>query len=145
MTDPARRVVLLGRVSTSDRRVDPKTGEVRRQDPENQLIPLREHARRLGYSVARELPGGPESIHTAYLLAASGQVDAVLTEGLADAIYPDEDEWIYRILRWARTPATLETLQDGTFQPVAEGSLDELSLIARVHAAHSTARRSSPC
>jgi DNA invertase Pin-like site-specific DNA recombinase len=50
-----RRAVLLGRVSTADRRRNEK-GEVRQQDPENQLVPLREAARRLGWLVSAEVP-----------------------------------------------------------------------------------------
>lgn len=51
-----RRAVLLGRVSTGDPRRNPRTGEVRRQDVENQLVPLREAARRLGWIVVEEVP-----------------------------------------------------------------------------------------
>jgi len=50
------RAVLLGRVSTSDRRRNERTGEVRQQDTENQLIPLRAAAARLGWTVAVEIP-----------------------------------------------------------------------------------------
>jgi DNA invertase Pin-like site-specific DNA recombinase len=60
MIDDVRppRAVLLGRVSTSEDRRDPETGRVVRQaqDPENQLLPLREAARRLGWVVAEEVP-----------------------------------------------------------------------------------------
>lgn len=60
MTDDARssRAVLLGRVSTSEDRKDPETGRVVRQgqDPENQLLPLRDAARRLGWGVVEEIP-----------------------------------------------------------------------------------------
>lgn len=54
----SRRAVLLGRVSTSDQRRDPATGRVTRvaQDPENQLLPLRQTAARLGWTVADEVP-----------------------------------------------------------------------------------------
>lgn len=58
MSDPrSRRAILLGRVSTDETRRDP-TGKVVRekQDPENQLLPLREAARRLGWSVVGEIP-----------------------------------------------------------------------------------------
>ena len=52
------RVVLLGRVSTDVTRKDPKTGKLVRepQDPENQLLPLRDSARRLGWDVVHEVP-----------------------------------------------------------------------------------------
>lgn len=53
-----QRAVLLGRVSTSDERKDPATGKIVRQaqDPENQLLPLRSTAQRLGWTVAEEVP-----------------------------------------------------------------------------------------
>ena len=54
----APRAVLLGRVSTADERRDPASGKVVRkpQDPENQLLPLRDAARRLKWDVAEEVP-----------------------------------------------------------------------------------------
>lgn len=53
----SRRAILLGRVSTDETRRD-STGKVvrERQDPENQLLPLREAARRLGWPVVGEIP-----------------------------------------------------------------------------------------
>jgi DNA invertase Pin-like site-specific DNA recombinase len=57
-TASVQRAVLLGRVSTDVRRVDQATGKVLRepQDPENQLVALREAARRLGWRVVEEVP-----------------------------------------------------------------------------------------
>lgn len=51
------RAVLLGRVSTDVQVVD-RSGKVTRvrQDPENQLIPLREAAERLGWAVVEQIP-----------------------------------------------------------------------------------------
>jgi DNA invertase Pin-like site-specific DNA recombinase len=51
-----RRAVLLGRVSRGDKHTNPKTGEVVKQNPENQLIPLRSAAERLGWPVVEEIP-----------------------------------------------------------------------------------------
>lgn len=54
----ARRAVLLGRVSTDQSKKDPTTGRIVRvaQDPENQLLPLRAAADRLGWTVVEQIP-----------------------------------------------------------------------------------------
>ena len=57
MSAVPHRAVLLGRVSTSEQRLDPRTGKIKAvQDPENQLLPLREAAHRLGWIVTDEIP-----------------------------------------------------------------------------------------
>jgi DNA invertase Pin-like site-specific DNA recombinase len=105
-----RRAVLLDRVSTSDERKDPTTGKTVRfaQDPENQLLPLREAARRLGWTVAAEipLPGlsawdevDAAEVHRRILEPfRAGQADVLMVWGL-DRVVRGGVEEAFRFLR----------------------------------------------
>jgi DNA invertase Pin-like site-specific DNA recombinase len=80
--------VLLGRVSTAVQRTDSSGRVVREaQDPENQLEPLREAAKRLGWTVAEEIPlPGLSAWDTEESLEVQQKILAPFIAGRADTL-----------------------------------------------------------